>query len=510
MGILATFTISSIPSSSPYMWGPHILAWIYTVVSVVAIHNEFNHYVGVRTKFVHHGDPDTSVQTLYSVLVENLPITNRSSKEILKLFEGMFGPESIHSARGAIVFAPLQKKVSDRDSCKWDLEIGVFLKDAAVKRGKSVPQITITEEAFEQENNDEKNNSETFDGRGSEEGLKNQTKKYRKVTRERTVDRVTYYEEQIARKDAELESMKKQAVALDMSEEYSPSIRVISVLSYKELVALGHLPRYDNTAAMNTDYQQDYPDSIHPLTSLQTTSNITPPKKTLSKKKSSDRRSESMGSSSRGLLTAQSPSFFRPSDARDNIIATGATQCDEAITPDQGYPSHVFPSSGTAANMESSVGPKFAGSLKTRFVDQKIYPRLIAGDSGQVAGQDVATNKSEAYYSPTIDATSSLFGDHTSLPADSATHDNGRMVGMHGVEPVKYSSPLGQSTMHDMPTTFKFSKSLYKKVSALEEGAHIIDAIKAPKFSTHLTRKVSMKRIKSIKVAQFEPEFDIK
>lgn len=81
--LIPTYSSAERPESPG---GPASLAW----QSCVAVRNEYRYFRDLRTTFFVRGDPQVARQSLYTIVVENIPAEFRLNVSFRNLFEHMF------------------------------------------------------------------------------------------------------------------------------------------------------------------------------------------------------------------------------------------------------------------------------------------------------------------------------------------------------------------------------------------------------------------------------------
>ena len=88
------YTLSNVVSSGDVttdaLWLPAVFSYIYLAYMCYLLHSEFEHFVLKRLEFLIQGDPDTFHQTHYTIMIENVPPSLRSTTELTMFFDKLF------------------------------------------------------------------------------------------------------------------------------------------------------------------------------------------------------------------------------------------------------------------------------------------------------------------------------------------------------------------------------------------------------------------------------------
>lgn len=80
------YTMGNIQPGGKRLWACCACSWVFNLLFLYLMHNEYRSFVMLRQKFLYDGDSDIPAQQSYSVMVENIPFYYRSPRRLKKLF----------------------------------------------------------------------------------------------------------------------------------------------------------------------------------------------------------------------------------------------------------------------------------------------------------------------------------------------------------------------------------------------------------------------------------------
>jgi len=111
------FTLGNVRLADERLWATLFCAWGYALYLLWLLNEEYRLFSRIRVDFMKRGDADVPAQTHYSVIVENVPATLRSSK-IFKIFLSEMFPNEVHSVHFPLHVDRLERLVSHRERIK--------------------------------------------------------------------------------------------------------------------------------------------------------------------------------------------------------------------------------------------------------------------------------------------------------------------------------------------------------------------------------------------------------
>lgn len=118
---LAKYSMANLADSGDRLWASCIFTYIFTGIFLYFIHKEYEHFVFIRRQFLKSGDADVNEQKNFSVMVENVPISYRSSQKLFEFFEAIFPGEVLYACI-SVMTTPLTKAVANRKEAIVKLE----------------------------------------------------------------------------------------------------------------------------------------------------------------------------------------------------------------------------------------------------------------------------------------------------------------------------------------------------------------------------------------------------
>lgn len=139
------YTIANIPDdpSAYQLWVPTLLIYFYSAFFCHLMYSEYKNFVQKRIQYLILGDPDTPIQTYYTVIVEKLPQALRSEAMLRAFFEKLF-PDQVYAVELAYDLNELDQLILQRRSVRDRLEKSVALWKATGIR----PTIQVSSEFY--------------------------------------------------------------------------------------------------------------------------------------------------------------------------------------------------------------------------------------------------------------------------------------------------------------------------------------------------------------------------
>ncbi len=139
---IETLTMGNLTQGSTRLWYSLVAVYLYTALFLGLLFKEYKYFVSIRQIYFKRGDKGVPLQTNYSVLVENIPESLRSSEKLFDLFETLF-PKEVYSARIFFQFASFISACKDRDHAICALEKAIAYYEAhGRKKGKKVKVVS--------------------------------------------------------------------------------------------------------------------------------------------------------------------------------------------------------------------------------------------------------------------------------------------------------------------------------------------------------------------------------
>lgn len=122
------FTIANVTgnSESSTLWMPVIFCYLFAMFLCQLMYYEYKHFIAMRVDYLEKGDPDTQVQTYYTVMIEKLPSALRSTPALIDFFERLF-PDDIYSVEIALDLNELEDLTNQRKKIRHNLEKSIAL-----------------------------------------------------------------------------------------------------------------------------------------------------------------------------------------------------------------------------------------------------------------------------------------------------------------------------------------------------------------------------------------------
>ncbi|CAM9090535.1 unnamed protein product, partial [Ectocarpus fasciculatus] len=132
---LNKYSMANLESGGDRLWASCIATYIFTAIFLYMMHREYEHFVGVRKQFLKSGDVDISEQKNFSVMVENTPVSHRSSEKLFEFFDDIFPGEVLYACI-SVKAVPLTSAVANRNAalCKLEQAVAMWKADDEGKR----------------------------------------------------------------------------------------------------------------------------------------------------------------------------------------------------------------------------------------------------------------------------------------------------------------------------------------------------------------------------------------
>lgn len=132
---LNKYSMANLESGGDRLWASCIATYIFTATFLYMMHREYEHFVGVRKQFLKSGDVDISEQKNFSVMVENTPVSHRSSEKLFEFFDDIFPGEVLYACI-SVKAVPLTSAVANRNAalCKLEQAVAMWKADDEGKR----------------------------------------------------------------------------------------------------------------------------------------------------------------------------------------------------------------------------------------------------------------------------------------------------------------------------------------------------------------------------------------
>lgn len=130
------FTLANIPDGpTNYLWVPVIFAYVFTMFFCQLMYLEYVNFKEKRVQYIVTGDADTPGQTYYTVMIERLPTSLRSTSALEAFFDKLF-PGQIFNVEVAVDLNDLEDLVHNRRLVRNKLEKAIAIFKATKQRPK--------------------------------------------------------------------------------------------------------------------------------------------------------------------------------------------------------------------------------------------------------------------------------------------------------------------------------------------------------------------------------------
>lgn len=141
------YTIANIPLSEEnnhyLLWIPCIFAYVFSAYYCRIMYTEYENFVKKRVEYLVKGDVDTPPQTYYTIIVERLPASLRSTPALKEFFKRLF-PNDVYSVEIALDLTKLDVIIQHRALVRHNLEKAI----AIWKATKTRPLIWVSEDFY--------------------------------------------------------------------------------------------------------------------------------------------------------------------------------------------------------------------------------------------------------------------------------------------------------------------------------------------------------------------------
>ncbi len=86
------YTLANIPTTpgATQLWVPVLFSYVFAIYYCFLMHTEYRNFMAKRLQYLLKGDPDTPIQTYYTVMLEHLPSQLRTASQLFDYFETLF------------------------------------------------------------------------------------------------------------------------------------------------------------------------------------------------------------------------------------------------------------------------------------------------------------------------------------------------------------------------------------------------------------------------------------
>jgi hypothetical protein len=141
------YTIANIPLSEEnnhfLLWIPCIFAYVFSAYFCRIMYTEYENFVEKRVEYLVKGDVDTPSQTYYTIIVDRLPASLRSTPALTEFFKRLF-PNDVYSVEIALDLTKLDVIIEHRALVRHNLEKAI----AIWKATKTRPLIWVSEDFY--------------------------------------------------------------------------------------------------------------------------------------------------------------------------------------------------------------------------------------------------------------------------------------------------------------------------------------------------------------------------
>lgn len=119
--------MGNLDKNDPRIWASLLMAWVFFSYALYLLYEEYRIFADLRQDFMKRGDPEVSVQTQYSCMLENLPEDINSEQRLTELLHKIY-PNEVHS-----VVMTLNTKKCDTEIAKRNGFLAAFEKNCALR-----------------------------------------------------------------------------------------------------------------------------------------------------------------------------------------------------------------------------------------------------------------------------------------------------------------------------------------------------------------------------------------
>jgi hypothetical protein len=129
------YTLGNVPDDphSGLLWVPVIFSYVFTIFFCQIMYFEFKNYISKRVSYLEEGDLDTPLQTYYTVMLEKVSSSLRSTQILTDFFDRLF-PNDVYTVEIALDLDSLDELIEHRTSVRNSLEKAIAAWKATGKR----------------------------------------------------------------------------------------------------------------------------------------------------------------------------------------------------------------------------------------------------------------------------------------------------------------------------------------------------------------------------------------
>ena len=123
-------SMGNLDKNDPRIWASLLMAWIFFSYALYLLYEEYRVFAELRQEFMKRGDPEASVQTQYSCMLENLPEAVNSQERLSELMNKLY-PNEVHSVVMTLNTKKCDTVVDQRNGFLAKFEKSCALREAA-------------------------------------------------------------------------------------------------------------------------------------------------------------------------------------------------------------------------------------------------------------------------------------------------------------------------------------------------------------------------------------------
>lgn len=133
------YTIANVPDDpgSNQLWVPVIFSYIFAMFYCQLLYFEYKNFIHKRVMYLEDGDPETPVQTYYTVMLEKIPASLRSTTILKDFFERLF-PGDLFAVEIALDLNELDELATRRKQVRNSLEKSIAIWKGTGKRPRTL------------------------------------------------------------------------------------------------------------------------------------------------------------------------------------------------------------------------------------------------------------------------------------------------------------------------------------------------------------------------------------
>lgn len=89
------YTVANVGDNSTYLWAPVIFAYLFVIFFCQVMYFEYKNFIHKRVQYLVEGDPDTPVQTYFTVMIERVPSSMKSTPVLTDFLGNIFPGSNI-------------------------------------------------------------------------------------------------------------------------------------------------------------------------------------------------------------------------------------------------------------------------------------------------------------------------------------------------------------------------------------------------------------------------------